>query len=167
MSSPTLVTIPASLLLALTTWTAPAPARECQPVEGQIDARANHFGLDLHGFKLTGDGTMQGSLSGNVTVEIRKKGSRGPLTDVSVKMRAITEAGPVTIEGVVAAQREHPSDPFHVVRGSLALQGRDAASSGGALQVEGTADTKERLISIRYSGEICSSVLVASAAVRP
>src|SRR5262245_14676358 len=98
MLSPTMVTAPASLLLAL--WAAAAEPNllsrgpDCQPVQGQIDARANRFGLDFHGFKLSGGGTMQGSLAGSVSVEIRKKGRRGPLTDVSVKLSGADADGP-------------------------------------------------------------------------
>lgn len=170
MLSPTLVTAPAGLLLAL--WAAAAepnlPPRglDCQPVQGQIDARANRFGIDFHGFKLSGGGTMHGSLAGDVSVEIRRKGRRGPLTDVAVKLEGANADGPFTLEGVVEAERESPSDPLHVVRGSLALQGR-AGSGGGQLDVVGTADTKERLISIRYSGEICTAAQMVAKAVQP
>jgi hypothetical protein len=170
MFSPTLVTAPAALLLAIFAAAAapnlPSSRPDCQPVQGQIDARANRFGLDFHGFKLSGGGTMQGSLAGGVSVEIRRKGRRGPLTDVSVKLTGANAGGPFTLAGVVEAERERPSDPLHVVRGSLALRGADGGSAG-TLEVVGTADTEERLISIRYSGEVCSSAQMVAKAVQP
>ena len=157
-----LMTGPLAALLALLP--APRPpdplrsdtlAPACHGVEGRMDARAARLGIDLHGFKVTGGGSIHGGLEGDLRLEVRRAGRHGSDTEVAIRLTAATAAGPVRMEGTALAARERSEDPLHRVRGWLDVTDPSAGGANGRVRVEGTADTGARVISIRYSGELC------------
>ena len=149
------LTGPAATFLVLALATAAPSAPACEGVRGDIDARAQRLGLDWHGFKVTGDGSIQGALKGNLRLEVRRKGRRGLTTELAIKLTAATARGPVLMEGRAFAAREQANDPLASVRGWLDVSREDGAV--GRFRVEGTADTERRAIAVRYSGELCST----------
>jgi hypothetical protein len=127
----------------------------CHGVEGSIEGRANRLRLDLRGFKAVGGGSIAGALEGDVRLEVRREGRRGPDTELSILLTAATAAGPLRLEGTAWAQRERPEDPFHRVRGWLAVSDGTPEGARGRVSVEGTADTDTRAVAIQYAGELC------------
>lgn len=169
MASLSFLTVPTLALLALSSSAHGAggvePGRSvasvCRGVDGDIDGHARRLGLDLHGFKVTGDGSIQGALEGGLRIEIRREGRRGPDTEVSLRLTAATATGTVHMEGRAFAAREHAGDPLHRVRGWLDVtEGvRGSSAPTGRLDVEGTADTHGRVISIHYTGQLCAAAV--------
>jgi hypothetical protein len=165
---------PAAALLALLAGARPPdahaspghPTRSCQEVEGRIDARAARLGLDLHGFKVTGGGSIQGALEGGLRLEVRREGRSGTETEIAVLINAETAAGPLRMQGTALAGRPHASDPLHRVHGWLDVSEPTAAGALGRVRVEGTADTDARVIAIRYRGELCGVAAIQLAAAR-
>jgi hypothetical protein len=143
----------------------PAPARDdCREVEGRIDARAARLGLDLRGFKVTGEGSIHGALEGGLRVEVRREGRTGAETEVAIRLTAETAYGPLRMQGSALAAREQPTDPTHRVRGWLDVSDGGTRSELGRVRVEGSADTDTRVIAIRYRGELCGAALQLAAA---
>jgi hypothetical protein len=136
----------------------------CRDVAGRIDARAARLGLDLHGFKVTGGGSIHGALEGGLRLEVRREGRSGTDTEIAVRITAETAAGPLHMQGTALAGRTQASDPLHRVHGWLDVSEPSAAGPIGRVRVEGTADTGARVIAIRYRGELCGASAVQLAA---
>jgi hypothetical protein len=160
------LTVPAALLalrvvghgLGLARY-GPSPGSACSIIGGDIDARAGHLGLDFHGFKVSGGGSIRGTFVGEIRVEVRRVGRRGPETELSIRLTAATAQGLLRMRGRVVAERRHSDDPLHRVQGWLDVSDADGLPLGstGRLTVEGTADTASRVIAMRYAGESCSA----------
>ncbi len=135
----------------------PAPPSDprCRDMAGLIDARAGHVGLDWHGFRARGEGTISGDLDGAVRVEVRRRGKVGSVTGLAIRVDVVTEGGSYRLDGPATAVPAGDTVGGQSVEGWLELVADRSPRAAGRVVVSGTADTRSRAIHVSYAGQIC------------
>ncbi len=141
--------------LPLAPRSAPPSNPGCRDMTGLIEARAEHIGLDWHGFRARGEGTISGDLDGAVRVEVRRRGKEGSVTDLSIRVDVVTSVGTYRLDGPATSVPAGDTVGGQTVEGWLDLVPERSPEAAGRVVVSGAADTRSRAIHVSYAGQIC------------